>query len=100
MDPPLAPPLRLKLEHPDVPISHPDTSDMIRLFLAEHAARTGAAAAAGPSNDTGGDSNENGGSASTSTGGVMASQLTRLMNGLDQQPLAKVPAKEEADEPL
>lgn len=76
MEPALPSPLRLRLEHAPAPASHEDVSASIQVFLAAYAARTGAQTSSNddPAISTGG--------SAASTGGVVASQLTRLMNGL------------------
>lgn len=77
MEPALPLPLRLELIAPssDPTMDHAAVSESISLFLSQYAARTGthnvASAADDPSNTSAG-----------STGGVVAAQLTRLMNGL------------------
>ncbi|SNX84023.1 uncharacterized protein MEPE_02731 [Melanopsichium pennsylvanicum] len=83
MEPALPLPLRLQLAHDPVPMEHFHVSDSISSFLTAYAARTGthnAAAAAAASSNLDGDAAT--ASASGSTGGVVAAQLTRLMNGL------------------
>lgn len=72
MEPALPLPLRLDISHPSVPTEHAAVSDAISHFLTSYAARTGTSNAASSSDDT----------ATGSTGGVVAAQLTRLMNGL------------------
>ncbi|GAC74439.1 hypothetical protein PANT_11c00066 [Moesziomyces antarcticus T-34] len=68
MEPALPLPLRLELAHAPVSMDHTAVSESISSFLAQYAARTGTHNA---SEDAAG-----------STGGVVAAQLTRLMNGL------------------
>ncbi|SJX64882.1 uncharacterized protein SRS1_15311 [Sporisorium reilianum f. sp. reilianum] len=75
MEPALPLPLRLDLSFaPAAPIEHATVSDSISLFLSSYAARTGTSNAATTSTEEP--------SAGASTGGVVAAQLTRLMNGL------------------
>lgn len=74
MEPALPLPLRLNLTHSPVPTSHDQVSTSISNFLSSYAARTGTQNAAS--------SDDPSSSASGSTGGVVAAQLTRLMNGL------------------
>lgn len=70
MEPALPLPLRLDISHPPVSTSHSAVSSSIATFLSTYAARTG----------TQNTSSED--SSASSTGGVVAAQLTRLMNGL------------------
>ncbi|EST09384.1 hypothetical protein PSEUBRA_000979 [Kalmanozyma brasiliensis GHG001] len=73
MEPALPLPLRLDVSHASVPTEHAAVSDAISHFLTSYAARTGTCNAASSSADD---------TATGSTGGVVAAQLTRLMNGL------------------
>ncbi|SPO30855.1 uncharacterized protein UTRI_05523_B [Ustilago trichophora] len=77
MEPALPLPLRLQLSHAAIPMEHESVSESIASFLTSYAARTGTHNAASSSSE------DNSGSAvGGSTGGVVAAQLTRLMNGL------------------
>ncbi|KAJ9474622.1 hypothetical protein PHBOTO_005065 [Pseudozyma hubeiensis] len=71
MEPALPLPLRLDLTLPPHPTDHTTVSSHISSFLSSYASRTGT------SNST---SNPDEGS--STTGGIVAAQLTRLMNGL------------------
>ncbi|KIS67324.1 uncharacterized protein UMAG_04424 [Mycosarcoma maydis] len=72
MEPALPLPLRLDLSHPAVPTDHTSVSHSISQFLSSYAARTGTSNSASHPDET----------ATSTTGGVVAAQLTRLMNGL------------------
>lgn len=72
MEPALPLPLRLDVSHAPVAVDHTTVSESISLFLTSYAARTGTSNAATDDAST----------ATGSTGGVVAAQLTRLMNGL------------------
>ncbi|PWY99987.1 hypothetical protein BCV70DRAFT_200161 [Testicularia cyperi] len=74
MEPILPPPLRLQLSHEPVSVTHDEVSASISAFLSAYAARTGA--------QTSSNADDPSSAATGSTGGVVASQLTRLMNGL------------------
>ncbi|CDW96167.1 hypothetical protein [Sporisorium scitamineum] len=77
MEPALPLPLRLDLSFaPATPVDHTTVSDSISLFLSSYAARTGTSNAATSTSD------DNTATGAASTGGVVAAQLTRLMNGL------------------
>lgn len=80
MEPALPSPLRLRLEHAPTPASHEDVSASIQVFLAAYAARTGAQTST--TDDPAAATGVGAGGSAASTGGVVASQLTRLMNGL------------------
>ena len=74
MEPALPLPLRLDLSYSTpTTLAHDDVAERISDFLASYAARTGTSNAASGTDEA---------ASSTTTGGVVAAQLTRLTNGL------------------